>query len=293
MSVTLQMLVPVSDYTEGLKEIKTTHPEIYDQVLAISVTIINEILLPIVKSRYFETNLFTNSDIENFINYCKQEIALLSPLIKVKQASELNLKYYQDLIDRLRKQQRLSEESVESAIKLINIVMNYMRTITIIIQERKSALEKVIENDIDKDDLVQTIYGSTMSILCINVALSKDLKEQERFSSIIEGGYEYVTKLHKYTNQLYMLTQPQELTNIPNVTTTNPNKIAFEKFIQEHLHEEEYRNKYVAFVNGQFQKSGNIRNQLVKEMYDKFGNVPMFVEKVSVNRREILLDTPE
>ena len=71
------------------------------------------------------------------------------------------------------------------------------------------------------------------------------------------------------------------------------NKNAFERFLRSHLDNPEYKNKFAAFVNGKFQAIGDKRNALIDEMYDKFGNVDMYVDRVTDHKQVILIDTPE
>lgn len=71
------------------------------------------------------------------------------------------------------------------------------------------------------------------------------------------------------------------------------NKKAFEDFIQVHLDDIKVKNRFVAFVNGEFQDSDDIKNVLIKKMYDRFGNIDMYVEKISDYEKTILIDTPE
>ncbi len=71
------------------------------------------------------------------------------------------------------------------------------------------------------------------------------------------------------------------------------NKKAFEDFVEMHLDNPEYADKYAVFVDGCFQKHGINQIDLVKEMYDKFGNIEMYVGKISSSKTTIIMDTPE
>ena len=70
------------------------------------------------------------------------------------------------------------------------------------------------------------------------------------------------------------------------------NKKAFEDFVKINLNSSEYKNRFVAFVNGKFQGVGDKRNTLIGKMYDKFGNVDMYVDKVTDEKEIVLIDTP-
>ncbi len=71
------------------------------------------------------------------------------------------------------------------------------------------------------------------------------------------------------------------------------NKKAFEDFVKINLNNSEYKNHFVAFVNGKFQGVGDKRNALIGKMYDKFGNVDMYVDKVTDEKEIVIIDTPE
>ena len=71
------------------------------------------------------------------------------------------------------------------------------------------------------------------------------------------------------------------------------NKNAFENFVNTNLHNPQFKDKFVAFVNGEFQDVGDKRNMLIEKTYDKFGNVDMYVGKVTDQKKIILIDTPE
>ncbi len=86
-----------------------------------------------------------------------------------------------------------------------------------------------------------------------------------------------------------VFTTPNDPPNNENVE----NKNAFEDFLRAHLDDPAYKNKFIAFVNGKFQAVGDKRNALIDEMYDKFGNVDMYVDKVTDHKQVILIDTPE
>lgn len=70
------------------------------------------------------------------------------------------------------------------------------------------------------------------------------------------------------------------------------NEQAFEQFKEKNIHNPEYTGKYVAFVHGILQGVGNVENQLVKEMHQKFGNVPMFIDKIIAERKTKKIKTP-
>ena len=75
-------------------------------------------------------------------------------------------------------------------------------------------------------------------------------------------------------------------------TKNMENKIAFNKFKAGHIDDPEFKDKFVAFVNGEFQSVGDRKETLVESMYDRFGNVPMYVSVISNCKRVVRLRTP-
>ena len=92
-----------------------------------------------------------------------------------------------------------------------------------------------------------------------------------------------------FANVFKDITISKDIANNEN----SKNKNAFDNFANVHLNDLEYKNKFVAFVNGTFQDVGDKKNALIKKMYDKFGNVDMYVHKITDQRKIILIDTPE
>lgn len=71
------------------------------------------------------------------------------------------------------------------------------------------------------------------------------------------------------------------------------NKKAFSHFVKAHLDDCRFKNKFVAFVDGEFQGVGDAENELIEKIYVDFGNVDMYVGRVSNHRKTILIDTYE
>ncbi len=93
----------------------------------------------------------------------------------------------------------------------------------------------------------------------------------------------------KERNELQNISTSNEPTDNENIK----NKNAFEDFVKTNLENPQFKNKFVAFVDGEFQNSGDKRNALIEKMYDKFGNVDMYVDKVTDQKKVVLIDTPE
>ena len=59
------------------------------------------------------------------------------------------------------------------------------------------------------------------------------------------------------------------------------NKKAYLDFVAKNSSNPEFEGKFVAFVHGKFEGSDRSQRDLVYRMYDKFGNVPMYVSRAS------------
>lgn len=59
------------------------------------------------------------------------------------------------------------------------------------------------------------------------------------------------------------------------------NKKAYLDFVARNSANPEFKGKFVAFVRGKFEGSDRSQRDLVYRMYDKFGNVPMYVSRAS------------
>lgn len=68
---------------------------------------------------------------------------------------------------------------------------------------------------------------------------------------------------------------------------------AFEQFKEKNLYNSKYVDKYVVFVDGVLQDVGNNEVELVKKMHEKFGNIDMYVGKVSQKIRSGMIESPE
>ena len=71
------------------------------------------------------------------------------------------------------------------------------------------------------------------------------------------------------------------------------NENAFEKFIKANLCNPKYRDKYVVFVHENLYATGNTEAELVKKVYKNFGNIDMYVSRVSQKMRLETIESPE
>ena len=61
------------------------------------------------------------------------------------------------------------------------------------------------------------------------------------------------------------------------------NKNAFIDFIDTNFNNPDYRDKYIVFVHGDLYAIGDTEIELVQQVYKNFGNIVMYVGKVSQN----------
>lgn len=76
---------------------------------------------------------------------------------------------------------------------------------------------------------------------------------------------------------------------IPPPSRNAVNINAFHRFVSEHKDDPEFKDKYVAIVNGRYQKTGASKASLVQDMYDRFGYVKMCVGKVTTKPRVLYI----
>ena len=67
------------------------------------------------------------------------------------------------------------------------------------------------------------------------------------------------------------------------------NRKAFEAFVDQHKEDARFKHKYVAFVHGKYQGSDLSMTPLVHSMYDKFGNVDMYVDRVPPKEQKCIM----
>jgi hypothetical protein len=71
------------------------------------------------------------------------------------------------------------------------------------------------------------------------------------------------------------------------------NELAFKQFQENNASNPEYYDKYVAFVNGVLQDKDSVKTDLVKRMYEQFGNVEMYVGNMTRKLLRGVLESPE
>ena len=71
------------------------------------------------------------------------------------------------------------------------------------------------------------------------------------------------------------------------------NRSAFNDFVRSNIDNPEFRDKYVVFVNENFEAVGDSEVELVRKMRAKYGNIDMYVGKVSYEKTIYLIESPE
>lgn len=73
--------------------------------------------------------------------------------------------------------------------------------------------------------------------------------------------------------------------------STHANIKAYEAFVRQHAEDAEFKDKYVAFVHGKYGGSDTSEIALVCRMYDRFGNVEMYVDKLQPDEQTHMMAT--
>jgi hypothetical protein len=211
MSVTVEELVPFSNYETDLKKLSITNPQLYDQIIAIYTSAVKEILIPIVETEYRNKNPISYYSVQQFIDYNARVLKLLQNQLNPQQIGTLNLTLFHSTIERINKQQKIGKEAREVALKLVNILIDYTESIVTIIQHRKSHLEEALK-EIDRQEFLRSLYGASLGFLCLLTTFEiKRLKDEERFLPLAESALVYAEELESYTESLDILTNPEEL----------------------------------------------------------------------------------
>ena len=90
---------------------------------------------------------------------------------------------------------------------------------------------------------------------------------------------------------------PADVDPLEDCVDANPgdlnydNRKAFEAFVGKHAKDPEFKDKYVAFVHGKHEGSDESMHSLIRRMYDKFGNVEMYVDSVPPKEHHYLIPT--
>ena len=120
-----------------------------------------------------------------------------------------------------------------------------------------------------------------------------NLDKTEVYPQNIQSWFDFKENIScNYVEYFRKTLKDNSLKNITN-NKNSKNKRVFEDFVKTHLDNPEYAGKYAAFVDGHFQKCSIDKIDLVKEMYDKFGNIEMYVGKIASPKTTIVIDTPE
>ena len=77
------------------------------------------------------------------------------------------------------------------------------------------------------------------------------------------------------------------------MTDNNENRQAYDLYVKNNSSNLKVQEKYVVFINGKFEEIGNSQIELVKKMYEKHGNVEMYVGKISGKKDISIIKSPK
>lgn len=106
-----------------------------------------------------------------------------------------------------------------------------------------------------------------------------------------------IKKIHDKTNSNNNLCTKGENLFLKSTNTLlknrniNKDRMVFNNFVKEHIDDPNFKDKYIAIVNGKFEDVGDERIPLIKKIYAKFGKVDMYVGKVTNKKRIVMIDT--
>lgn len=83
------------------------------------------------------------------------------------------------------------------------------------------------------------------------------------------------------------------MTDTSNNPDGNENEQAYDLFVRNNSDDVTLQGKYVVFVNGKLEETGDSKIELIKKMYDKHGNIEMYVGRTSGEKDKCIIDTPE
>ena len=116
------------------------------------------------------------------------------------------------------------------------------------------------------------------------------LTEQRFHYDKIESIPKWQITGERYTIEVKLTISNKDKSELDDVAD---NKAAFKKFVKNNLHNPEFSNKYVIFAYGDFQDVGNDEFELVDKIYKKFGNIDMYVGRVSQKIQIERIESPE
>ncbi len=210
MSATMQMLLPFTS-NEQIDNLAIVDKNKHRQLTEIHTRVAEEIILPIVTEKYETNDPISESDVTRFTFYCTEAVKLVRKDVDIQQFGRLNLDIYKKSIEHIKKQQRFSEKTKQSAIDMINILSDYTEIILEIMQNREEKLLQVFK-EIDEADFLKSFYGTLLVFMCLNVILGiSEIKDEKKFSIILDAGYEYYTDFDGYVDTIDILTSPKEL----------------------------------------------------------------------------------
>lgn len=206
----MQKLVPDSKHV--MAENLTNRPLNKDEleILKIQNKIMNKIVIPILKKEYKKEPPLSNKKIREFFKCCMKLSEITYNKNNAQELAETTLMVYQKGIDKIQQNSVITPHSKQEFIETTEILIDYTENINSIINQRFALLEKAIEQ-IDLEDLFDSLYGSILSFFCIYFLIDMpELQDQNKFTRITEFGHDLAKNLDGYIDTIDILTNPDE-----------------------------------------------------------------------------------
>jgi len=145
------------------------------------------------------------------------------------------------------------------------------------------------------------LYGLTEKHECgelmVKTTLEVDDDLWRRFSILVlrEKGErkknEVITKLIKdYVERSGFTEDPQQLKYILQV---EEERETFHKVLNKLIQDPRYKGKYVAFFQGTLVGCDEDKGKLAESLYEKYGYVPIYIDRVAIGERHVEVPSPE
>lgn len=177
--------------------------------LRIPVTrIINKIITPILSADIIDIERVYPEKITPFQDYWLNLIELTHKTHNWKQKPLINLAFYDHTIAMINSNPIFAKDEA-SIIDSVKILKDYEVTIHSIIAKRLTLLQDAL-NEIDVNDLLTSLYGSFMALVCFWIIARKS-QSGKAISEIAKISHKLAINLDSYTDTLDIMTNPEEM----------------------------------------------------------------------------------
>jgi hypothetical protein len=171
--------------------------------------IIDKVIKPILSSEMVEVKGIYFKKITPFQTYCLDLIQLTHKTHNWKQKLNMNLSFYDNTITMINSNP-IFEKNKASIIDTIDILRGYEMNIYTIIIKRLTILLDALK-EIDEKDLLNSLYGSYMALLCFWYITLNEKQSQRTIPIIAEISHELAIHLEGYADTLDIMTNPEEI----------------------------------------------------------------------------------